>query len=534
MDSLLLALDTHSSKPFLKILSSGPSEPPVWTTFTYARFREDMLKAAAFWHKTFTSIGIQANSVIGLWLTGNSYHDLVNMYAMVRAGYIPQMFSLRMDFGMIVDLLAVTKAHALLYDSSLSDKVTEFGLPTFRTDILTEVSDPLPEVRPVERTDKAMIFHTSGTTSGRPKPVPETHAIIMSTGPTWRATCQGEYKTTPTFNNMGSFANPGSAITVYCFAYSGHCLIQTSKPDFDTTELLAMVQEGMNGLQIFAPWLTLLLKTARTDPAVLAALQSLVQITYAGAAMNPEDDRWCLEKNLPISVFYATTETGICLVSDLSNKANLPLMRIINPQTQMIPATNMNKADLDGDSIGRFQGGTLYDLFIPETADHCPHDTVRNRSNGHITGDLFEEVKPGLYAFRGRNDDWIRTGKDLSFCDTKAIEDNVLLICADIVGNCVVVGHYKPAVVLFVEPFDLSFSYETGSKELKRQILERTLEFNKLLYAHERITEESLIVIVKPGVLPRTVEKGNIRRKAVEEEYKDVLDTIYSRIVVKS
>lgn len=86
---------------------------------------------------------------------------------------------------------------------------------------------------------------------------------------------------------------------------------------------------------------------------------------------------------------------------------------------EFIPTSGLNKADLDGDASERFRGGQIYDLFLPADADNCPHPFVRNRPDGHISGDLFEEVQPGYYAFRGRNDDWIRTGRDLCFCDTK-------------------------------------------------------------------------------------------------------------------
>lgn len=42
----------------------------------------------------------------------------------------------------------------------------------------------------------------------------------------------------------------------------------------------------------------------------------------------------------------------------------------------------------------------LFDLSIPLTGPNCPHASVRNRTDGHVTGDLFEEVKPGYYLFR--------------------------------------------------------------------------------------------------------------------------------------
>jgi len=247
--------------------------------------------------------------------------------------------------------------------------------------------------------------------------------------------------------------------------------------------------------------------------------------------LNPDDERWALEQKIPVTVFYATTETSICLVSDFGAKSDFPLMRLAVSDAKMIPAWTVEQLDLDGDNSGRFQGGALYDLFIPDTSDHCPHPWVRNRSNGHVTGDLFEEVKPGRYAFRGRSDDWIKTGANGFFCDTKSIEDNVLRICPDLVQGCVVVGHDKPGVVLLLEPFDVSFDYETDSEALKREILERTASFNERLFPHERITDPSCIVVLKPGSLLRTIEKGNVRRKATEEQYAEILDSIYSKVV---
>jgi hypothetical protein len=68
---------------------------------------------------------------------------------------------------------------------------------------------------------------------------------------------------------------------------------------------------------------------------------------------------------------------------------------------RLIPAEALDRTDLDGDSEHRAQGGQLFDLFVPADADNCPHPLIRNRPDGHVTGDLFEEVQPGFYCFRG-------------------------------------------------------------------------------------------------------------------------------------
>ena len=66
------------------------------------------------------------------------------------------------------------------------------------------------------------------------------------------------------------------------------------------------------------------------------------------------------------------------------------------------------------------------------------------------------------------------------------------------------------------------------TEELKEEIILRTREFNSRHYIHERITSTKHIVVVKRGTLPRTATKGNIRRKAVEDQCKELLDDIYT------
>ncbi|KAJ7306919.1 hypothetical protein DFH08DRAFT_975715 [Mycena albidolilacea] len=172
-------------------------------------------------------------------------------------------------------------------------------------------------------------------------------------------------------------------------------------------------------------------------------------------------------------------------------------MRVINDGCKFIPTRGLDHTDLDGDSQQRSQGEQLFDLFLPAEADTCPHATVRNRPDGHITGDLFEEVKPG------------------------SIEDHVLTSCADLVRNCVIVGHYKPGIVLFVEPVTAKDSPEDEGR-FKTAILNRISAFNARLILHERI-ESALQIVSVP--LPRTREKGNIRRK---DEHSVALKEIYA------
>lgn len=136
-----------------------------------------------------------------------------------------------------------------------------------------------------------------------------------------------------------------------------------------------------------------------------------------------------------------TSPVAICFVSDPPSKKTVPLLRLLQvTPIKLIPAHGVRQADLDVESSGKFDGGVLYDLFIPAEADNCPHPSVQNRPDGHVTGDLFEEVRSGYYAYRGRSDDWIRTNL-MTFCDTKYAY--ILLVIDSRDGAKLFVGRLK-------------------------------------------------------------------------------------------
>jgi len=68
------------------------------------------------------------------------------------------------------------------------------------------------------------------------------------------------------------------------------------------------------------------------------------------------------------------------------------------------------------------------------------------------------------------------------------------------------------------------------SEELKEEIIRRTSQFHSCRYIHERITSTKHVIVIERGTLPRTATKGNVRRRAVEDQYKEFLDGIYGTV----
>lgn len=111
-------------------------------------------------------------------MKGLSYEDLLHYLSLMRAGYVPQLFSIRMqDPSIVFELLAKGGAVALLYDPDCEPLVTQCPLPTISISGVVRRTPPdisLSTVTTSTNGDQVLvIFHTSGSTS-MPKLVPQT------------------------------------------------------------------------------------------------------------------------------------------------------------------------------------------------------------------------------------------------------------------------------------------------------------------------------------------------------------------------
>ena len=342
----------------------------------------------------------------------------------------------------------------------------------------------------------------------------------------------------------------GQTFMLMGFLQHGSCTVQPSSLPFPSAELLDMIHRcGLNRLNQFASFLGAHLRAARTDPKLLAALQSLDELLYTGLALNPDEEAWAHEKGILIKNCFGSTEVGAMMLSRGGRGADAGhLQAIEGTEYAFVPVTPSSSSSssptASSSSTPESETGyvnanqRLLELVILAHSGDCPHPSLRGPDGHYRTGDLFLEVAPGRYASRGRDDDWIKSSNALR-CDTRAIEDNVRATCTDLVAACVVVGNGRPSPALFVEPKsdgllaggDASDGEDdTGADveaRLKAAVIRRTRHFHARRYVHERIVDPAFVVVVPPGTLPRTATKGNIRRRAVEEQFRAALDRIY-------
>ncbi|KZT30502.1 acetyl-CoA synthetase-like protein [Neolentinus lepideus HHB14362 ss-1] len=498
-----------------------------WTSITYLQFLRDLERFAGYWRSVLRSSGIPPKSVVGLWLGGMTYTDVLHIYGLARAGYIPQLFSLRLpNPDVVFELLHKGHAKALIYDASFASTLSDNSIPTFVAAAESQIpasAEPLPELsQPSSGNDLAFIFHTSGSTSGSPKLVPCTYIWLNTIIEKARQVSQPANPSRQDVSTwMGSMCHIGQTFMLIGSLQHGSCTIQPTKISFSSEELVDMVLRcNLNRLHQFATFLGIHLRNSRLNPKLVAILRSMDQVVYSGLPLPREEEDWALNSGLRLANLFGNTECGAML---LSVGGTGPFRHSLRPLEGVsygfLPIAPKSQNEAGHQSVNT----NLLELVILRDSGDCPDVSLRHADGHFHTGDLFLEVQPGCYVSRGRDDDWIKSENSLR-CDTKAIEDNVRAMCGGLISECIVVGNGRPSPALFIEPASIDMDHT----KLKKEILRKTRQFHARRYLHERITSPSFIIIVPSNTLPRTATKGNIRRRAVEEQFKTHLDKLYA------
>ncbi|KAI5459558.1 hypothetical protein BGZ63DRAFT_489404 [Mariannaea sp. PMI_226] len=515
----------YASLPVLKV-PVGESTGKSWKDITFANFQKDVEVCARYWANEFSKADFSEQSVVGLWLRGTSYLDLVHIWGLSRAGFVPQVISLRMtDPSVAYELLGRTNAVALIYDPTLLPFLGNGPVPTWLVeDVLGSDLEHLPPPRlwtPSQAEDIVMIYHTSGSTSGSPKLVPVT-AKWLDYSVTKMSQCippVSPHKQQVTVAS-GSFCHMATALIFLYFVRQGSCFVLPTELPYKNSELRQMINEcELTDLAMFPAFISKVFQEARHDPSLLTAIQGLDRIIYGGGLLDGADEKWALEQGLNLLNLFASTEVGILLLSRKGQKEGMTYL-------ETLPESRFEFLPLSDDSG---PGPRLLELVVPPESPDCPAPPLRSLKDGKFhTGDLFIEVAANRYLSQGRNDDWIKMEMALR-CDTGSIEMNAMDTCGhDLIGAAVVVGVGRPSPVLVVEPKDITtICSEPYIERLKNEIFQRVSPFHKRRYMHERIGDPRFILVVPTGTLARTATKGNIQRKKVQENLKDELDKIY-------
>lgn len=337
----------------------------------------------------------------------------------------------------------------------------------------------------------------------------------------------------------------------------GSCVIQPTKISFSSEELIDMIHRcGLNRLNQFATFLANNLRASRSDPKLLSLLSNLDDIIYSGLPLAREEEDWAYKNGMKLRVschdFFIklrviTMTRRTCLAALSVVACSCPLGLLVATLAYFNPWTGSPTVLFPPLLYLQIRGRSPQPDFSNSSSLPNPRTVLTSPF-----GTLMETSTQGICSRRPHLDstflgDEMTIGSNpktacgvipsmlflnpvctISVTDQhhlcRAIEENALAMCGNLIAECIVVGSGRPSPVMFVEP-----AVDTDHGKLKKEIIRKTRHFHTRRYLHERITSVDMIVVVPRQTLPRTATKGNIRRKAVEESYKIQLDQIFER-----
>ncbi|KAI3613683.1 amp-ligase [Moniliophthora roreri] len=483
-----------------------------YNPISVGQFAQDVDAVAKYWVHVLKKAGIPTKSVIAVCLGGLQYIDVVNVYSVARAGYILHSFSRLPGIAVVRDLLQKSETKAFIRHTDVKEALKDIqDIPVYdpvtsTDDLAAYAGNHLSPMSPQSNeNDIAVIFHTSGSISGSPKLVTGTYRWLEALIQKHAYPLFPKHSRVEVMNWMGNVCHLAQFAGIIRIIQTGGCMVQM-KSHTDEKEILAAIDlASLTGLTLVAPLLVKILGRSKADRDVLSSLANLDgkyhnigRYVTTGGGRN----------------IFGITEPGGLMAASLGTRID-PLntfrpLNIPGLSHQFVPISTSREDP---------HSQLLELVVLPESID-CPDPKFLDRADGCFhSGDLWKQVENG-YTYCGRDDDWIKSA-NASRCDTRAIEDNVRQTCGDLVSDCIVVGSMRPSPVLFIES-----KTKAGDADLKESIFKRIEPFHSQRLAHERITSSDMIVVVPSNTLPRTA-KGTIRRRAVEEVYKETLDQLY-------
>lgn len=205
--------------------------------------------------------------------------------------------------------------------------------------------------------------------------------------------------------------------------------MQPTRGNFSSIELVDMISRGgVNRLHRSTSLLASDIREFRKDRNLAQLLSGLDEILQGGKMLEREDEEWLVQNGLPLTVsniadynsssliyplqtIFGTTEVPMILSSSEDTGIPSLLRPLDGVGAAFVPFTAGSPNPLTYQNVNT----RVLELVIPSASPYCPDPSLRNADGMFHTGDLFLEVSPGTYTFRGRVHDWLHSQNGQSF-----------------------------------------------------------------------------------------------------------------------
>ncbi|PMD59587.1 acetyl-CoA synthetase-like protein [Hyaloscypha bicolor E] len=362
----------------------------------------------------------------------------------------------------------------------------------------------------------AYIHHTSGTSTGLPKPIPQTHHAAVGVLPLLSGSSAATFTTTPLYH--GGIADCFRAWTSNALIWLFPC---SSVPITAQNIISSLSVAHQTATQSINPVAKVkyfssvpyVLQMMAEDKGGLAWLQKMDIVGVGGAALPDGVGDTLVSNGVNLISRFGSAECGFLLSSrrNYSTDKDWQYLRLPSPG----PYLRFEKQD---------DGSGLSELVVLKG---WPHMAKTNREDGSFaTSDLFEphaEIQ-GAWRYHSRSDSQIIliTGKKF---DPAPVEDAIVAAVGE-VRDCFVFGNGErvPGALIILKDDMTALVWE---EEVEERVWEVIEEVNSRGQDHTRISRE-MIVWRREGKLEKS-SKGTVLRSAAEKTFASDIKAAYAK-----
>ena len=458
---------------------------------------------------------------------------LFSWLALVRLGHPVLLIAPQLAVSAISSLCKTSEVSVLFYDAVY--KKTADSIPEWlRTVVLPfTTNEEVLDLRKLATTSSlssfktpkieedavAYFFHTSGTSSGLPKPIPQTHHAAVCVLPHLASLennpLPATFSTTPLYH--GGIADLlrswTSGAMIWLFpAYLAPITAPNINKCLDEVKTLSRSQH-MPHLKYFSS-VPYVLQLLAANSESLQRLQAMELVGVGGAALPSSLGDNLVEQDVNLVSRYGSAECGFLLSShrEYASDKEWQYLRTANG-AQFLEFEPQNDAD------------RTYELVIKPG---WPHMAKKNRDDGsYATSDLFVKHAGigGAWKYHSRKDAQLTlvTGKkfDPAPLESAIVASTPLISEALVFGD----GETYPGALIFRS----KEAEAMRDEEFVEQVWEVVQTVNEDSQEHAKLARSTLVPMSsEAGNKLEKSSKGTLLRKQAEEKFRHIICKAYS------
>ncbi|OAP61695.1 hypothetical protein AYL99_03898 [Fonsecaea erecta] len=368
----------------------------------------------------------------------------------------------------------------------------------------------------VQETDVAYLHHTSGTSSGVPKPIPQTHRAAVGVLPVLDGTRQATFTTTPLYH--------GGVADLFR-AWTSNAMIWLF-PGKDLPITAANICKCLDGASTAAgdgtapetkyfSSVPYVLKMLAEDRDGIEHLRTMDIVGVGGAALPAEvGDSLINKDNVNLISRFGSAECGFLMSSHRDYAKDKEWKYLRSSTCGKLLQFEPQSEEEEG----------LSELVI---RPGWPHMAKRNREDGSFaTADLFSPhpTIPDAWRYHSRADSQLTliTGKKF---DPAPLEDAIRASASSVIEDILIFGNGRPYPGALAFPRNTAQS--SGGDFILQKIAPVVEEMNRQSPSHARIPKHMLIPMDPlDGGLEKS-SKGTILRGKAEERFAEKIAAAY-------